>query len=204
MKLVVRQLIENEYAKYRSHLKNLDPDSKYLRFGYAISDSNIDTLCNQVEKDRAGHVLFGVEDDDLNLVAVGHIALKGEMELAFSVHAEFQGRGLGSMLMARCIQYCRTHSILKGCMVCLSRNSVIRHLCVKHGIEIHTSYGETSGDIKLEPGNFATYIGEEIDTTLSTIDYVNKRVSLSWTASSNMFTDLNKILYNTCMLSNKA
>jgi GNAT superfamily N-acetyltransferase len=103
------------------------------------------------------------------------------MELAFSVHKQYQGQGFGNKLMTRCIQYCRTHGILKGCMVCLSSNAVIKHLCLKNGIHIHTEYGETMADVELDSPNVTTYVNEQMDANLAVFDYVVKRSRLPWT-----------------------
>lgn len=171
----VRRLLVAEYPKYRVHLKALDEDSKLLRFGYYVSDKVVDKLCDDVEADTLHHILFCIENDQLEIVAVGHLATKGGMELAFSVFKEYRGQGMGNKLMKRCIQYCRTHGILKGCMVCLSSNAVIKHLCIKNGIKIHTEYGETLANIELDHPDFKTYVSEATDSNLAVIDYIVKR-----------------------------
>lgn len=176
----VRRLLIQEYPKYRAHLKALDEDSKLLRFGHRVSDEVIDHLCDGIEKDTIHHILFCIENKDLDIVAVGHIATRDGMELAFSVFKEYQGQGLGSKLMKRCIQYCRTHGILKGCMVCLSSNSVIKHLCLKNGIHIHTEYGETMADLELDRPDVSTYVTEQYSSNLAMFDYMNKRSILPW------------------------
>lgn len=166
-----------EYPKYRKHLKSLDDSSKHLRFGYMISDEMIDKLCDRFETDTDNNTLFCIEDDQLDFVAVGHIAFQdGEMELAFSVLKEHQGKGMGSLLMKRVIQWCRTHGNLKGCMVCLSSNAAIKHLCLKHGIHIHSEHGETLADIELDHPNITTFITEATDSNMAVIDYLGKRM----------------------------
>lgn len=177
---IVRRVLSNEYEKYRTHLKSLDVNSRYLRFGFTVSDEVVDKLCDEFEKNTSDHILFCVENDDLEFVAVGHIALVGGMELAFSVLSEYQGKGMGNSLMHRCIQWCRTNGILKGCMVCLSHNMVIRHLCIKHGIHFHTEHGETSAEVELDKPGVDTYISEGIDSNLAMIDYLGKRFHLPW------------------------
>ena len=177
----VRQALPHEYSKYRTHLKSLDVESRNLRFAHPISDEVIDNLCDEWEQNPTKHVLFIIENDQLDFVAVGHIALFESMELAFSVLKEYRGQGMGDKLMDRCIQYCRTHNILHGHMTCLSHNAVIKHLCVKHGIHIHTEYGETLADIDLDAANLNTYLHEVADRQIAFVDYVAKRSRLPWT-----------------------
>lgn len=175
MSYVVRQVLPTEYHKYCEHLKKLDQDSKILRFGHSINDIVIDQICKGIEQDWQNHVLFCVEDASLDFVAVGHIALGERMELAFSTLKPYQGQGMGSLMMQRCIQYCRAHGILKGYMMCLSRNMIIRHLCTKHGIKMHSEHGETIAEIELNRAGFDTYFNESVDAGLAALDYWSKR-----------------------------
>jgi len=184
MLTTVRRVLPHEYGKYRTHLKSLDADSKVLRFGAPVSDEVLDNLCNGFEAHPDKHILFCIENNNLEFVAVGHIALEGEMELAFSVLKEYQGQGMGNKLMTRCIQYCRTHNILKGCMVCLSTNTVIKHLCTKYGITMENDHGETLADIALPTATPATYIDEATSVNLAVVDYWSKRFTRPWTIAS--------------------
>lgn len=171
----VRKVLLSEYTKYRKHLKLLDAESKYLRFGYVISDEIIDQLCDQFEAERSNNILFCVENEDLDFVAIGHIALQDEMEMAFSVLKEYQGQGFGNQLFKRVIQWCRTHNQLKGNMVCLSSNRVIKHLCVKYGIHMVSEGGETLASIELDHPDITTYFTEATDSNLAVMDYMGKR-----------------------------
>lgn len=171
----VRKVLVSEYPKYRKHLKALDAESKYLRFGHPIRDEMIDQLCDQFEADADRNILFCIENDNLDFVAVGHIALQDEMELAFSVLKAYQGHGLGNQLFRRVIQWCRTHNRLKGNMVCLSTNSVVKHLCVKYGIRMKNDGGETLASIELDHPDIATYFTEAADSNLAVMDYMGKR-----------------------------
>jgi GNAT superfamily N-acetyltransferase len=166
-----------EFYKLRTHLKNLDSESKHMRFGYAATDEIIDVLCDGFERNQQSHKFFVVENDRFEFVAVGHIATEHNMELAFSVLKEYQGHGLGNSLMKRCIQYCRIIGKLKGCMVCLARNSVIRHLCRKNGIKLTNELGEALAEIELDHPDLKTYIDEATDSNLEVIEYVRKRFS---------------------------
>jgi GNAT superfamily N-acetyltransferase len=171
----VRRVLPHEYSKYRKHLKALDDASKYLRFGYQIKDEMIDQLCEQFEADPEKNILFAIENNNLEFVAIGHIAIQEELELAFSVLKDYQGQGMGSAVMKRVIQWCRTHNKLKGCMVCLSSNQAIKHLCLKHSIHIHSEHGETLADIELDSPNITTFINEATDSNLAVADYLGKR-----------------------------
>ena len=176
---IVRRVLPNEYHKYRTHLKALDAESKYLRFGYPVSDCLIDKLCDTIEADIDHHVLFCVETDQLEFAAIGHIATSQGMELAFSVLKQYQGCGMGNALMRRSIQWCRTHNLLTGHMVCLSSNATIRHLCTKYGIKMKSEFGETSAEINLDAADVGTYIEQLVDQQAAIVDFMSKRIAAS-------------------------
>lgn len=176
--MTVRRVLAHEYPKYRKHLKALDRDSKTLRFANPLTDEVIDQLCDKWEADHEHNILFCIENSDLDFVAVAHIAIdeNHEMELAFSVLKEYQGRGMGTDLMKRAIQWCRTHDFLHGSMICLSTNSVIKHLCTKHGIHMESEYGETLAEIHLDHPSLSTFWVEATDSNLAIMDYWGKRM----------------------------
>lgn len=174
--IIVRRVLPHEYFKYRKHLLSLDADSRYLRFGYQATDESIAEFCNNVQQNMHAHVLFCVEDVDLNFIAVGHVSTADGMELAFSVLKEAQGKGIGSALMKRCIQWCRANHVLKGTMVCLTKNAAVKRLCKKHGIKTSTAYGETVAAIELDHAQLDTYVGESTASSLDVIDWIVKRI----------------------------
>jgi GNAT superfamily N-acetyltransferase len=178
--LIVRKVMPFEYSKYKKHLLALDVQSKYLRFGFPASDLYINKFVDSIIKDSDRHVLFCIETEDLEFAAVGHVAFDDKMELAFSVLSNYQGQGMGSALMKRIIQWCRTNGMLKGCMVCLPTNQVIKHLCNKFGIKMQSIDGETLADIELDSAEMGTYIVETTDANVAAMDYVGKRLFKNW------------------------
>ena len=174
---IVRRVLPHEYEKYRTHLKNLDSNSKYLRFGSFVNDVAIDQICDNIESDKDHHILFCIEGADLEFLAVGHIALSDDMELAFSVLKQHQGQGIGNLLMRRCIQWCRTHGILHGNMICLSSNGPIRHLCKKYGMKMRQEHGEVLAEFEFEYAGIDTFISEATDQNLAVLDWLAKRAN---------------------------
>lgn len=155
----VRRVLAHEYPKYCQHLLALSAESRHLRFGYAIRDDMIETMADAWQYNYRNHTLFAVENEQLELVAVAHIAKEPTgMELAFSVLDSYQHQGLGSLLMERVIQYCRYKGLLDGYMVCLPHNHAIRHLCTKHGIKLVNQDGETEGLIHLPCADYTTFV----------------------------------------------
>jgi RimJ/RimL family protein N-acetyltransferase len=174
MSHLVYRLLPHQYSKYREHLLALDQESKYLRFGHHVKDEILNNLCDTFEKNPNEHKIFVIENEDLAAVAVGHISIvNNEMELAFSVHKEYQGKGMGSSLMARCVEWCQNRNIKKGIMVCLSVNQPIRHLASKHGILIHHE-GETTAEISIPDPNPISVWNELLTSNLARMDHLGK------------------------------
>jgi GNAT superfamily N-acetyltransferase len=170
----VYRLTHIEYYKYRQHLKQLDEDSRYLRFGFHIKDSVIDTICDKIEQSPLKHKIFVIEDEECRVIAAGHISLESEpVELAFSVLKQHQGQGMGSALMKRCIEWCQNRSIKTGCMVCLSRNIAVKKLAKKHGVLIEES-GEAEATLSIPSLNTGSVMHEIAEDNLAMFDHLGK------------------------------
>lgn len=170
----IYRLTPHEYPRYRKHLLALDPGSRYLRFGHNASDEIINNLCDRFEANPQKHKLFVVENDEMDVIGVGHISLEGEqMELAFSVLKPYQGQGIGNSLMKRCIAWCQNRSIKDGCMTCLSSNAAIKKLASKHGILVQ-EHGEVLADIKIPEPDAFSIIGEMVESNVARLDHLGK------------------------------
>jgi GNAT superfamily N-acetyltransferase len=170
----VYRLTHIEYRKYRQHLKQLDADSRYLRFGYKIKDEVIDKVCDRIEYNPLKHKIFVIENDDCEVIGCGHISLEDEpVELAFSVLKEHQGQGMGSALMKRCIEWCQNRGIKTGCMVCLSRNHAIKNLARKHGVLIDEA-GDAEATLTIPTLNAGSVMHEVAEDNFAMFDHVGK------------------------------
>ena len=174
MSHIVFELPYHEYDRYRKHLLALDIDSRYLRFGYHITDEIINTLCDGFERNFQSHRVFVVEDDNLDVVAAGHISLHDRpIELAFSVLKEYQAKGMGSSLMGRVVEWCQNRGIKQGCMVCLKHNAAIKKLARQHGILVQDG-AETLADIQIPAANAVSLIHEAAVSNLAKFDHLGK------------------------------
>lgn len=171
---LVYRLRPEEYHRYRTHLLALDDESRYTRFGIMVKDDTINQLCNQFEANPKEHKIFVIEDEQLNVVAAGHIALEGgETELAFSVLTRYRQQGMGSSLMKRTIEWCQNRGIKGGCMVCLSSNVAIKKLASKHGVLVNEG-GETLANITIPEATATSVMHEVVDSNLARISHLGK------------------------------
>jgi GNAT superfamily N-acetyltransferase len=171
---LVYRLRPDEYYKYRKHLLSLDEASRYTRFGFMIRDETIEQLCDKFESNPKEHKIFAIEDEELDIVAAGHISLEGgETELAFSVLKEYRKQGMGSSLMKRTIEWCQNRNIKGGCMVCLSTNVAIKRLAGKHGVLINEG-GETLANIIIPEPTPTSVMHEVVDSSMARLDHAGK------------------------------
>jgi RimJ/RimL family protein N-acetyltransferase len=153
----------------------LDEETKYLRFGFHIRNETIIDLCKRWEENSDKHVIFGIENDDLEFIGIAHISLEDEIaELAFSVIKGYQRHGYGSSLMSRAIEYCQNHNIKQGSMVCLAHNEAIKKLARKHNILVKTVNGDTEAEIVIPKPSAISIWKEYWEDRLSNIDHLGK------------------------------
>jgi RimJ/RimL family protein N-acetyltransferase len=171
----IYKLERPEFHRYKLHLLSLDEESRYMRFGYHIKNQQIQNLCNKWQDNADDHVVFAIENDDLEVVAIGHISLEDDpAELAFSVLKDYQGQGMGDSLMTRTIEYCQNHGIKTGCMVCLGSNDKIKRLARKHGILVKFEDGDASAEIAIPEPSPLSIWNEAINNSLAKIDHLGK------------------------------
>lgn len=177
MTYTIYKLPPQEFYRYTSHLLSLDGESKYMRFGFAIKDETINSLCSQWQLESNKHKIFAIENDNMEVVAVAHVSLDGENgmpELAFSVFKEYQNKGMGDALMKRAVEYCQNRGIKHGYMVCLGSNDKIRRLARKNDILVKTHDGDSYGDITIPDPNPISIWHEVVEDNIAKLDHLGK------------------------------
>lgn len=171
----IYKLGKPEFHRYKLHLLSLDEESRYMRFGYHIKTEQIQKLCDKWRENADKHVIFAIENSDLEVVGIAHISLEDEpAELAFSVLKDYQGQGMGDALMARAIEYCQNHGIKHGCMVCLGSNDKIKSLAQKHGILVKTEYGDATAKVAIPGPSPISIWHEAVNDSLARFDHLGK------------------------------
>ena len=171
----IYKLEKPEFHRYKLHLLSLDEESRYMRFGYHIKTEQIISLVNKWRDNSDKHVIFAIENSDLEVVGVAHVSLEEEpTELAFSVLKECQGQGMGDALMKRAISYCQNRGIKHGCMVCLGTNDKIKGLARKNNILVKTEYGDASAEIAIPEPTPISVWSEAVTDQIATIDHLGK------------------------------
>jgi GNAT superfamily N-acetyltransferase len=123
-------------SDYARHLKSLDQEDRYSRFGHPASDYNIDQLILNMCYNPKDHELWYARTDEKR-VGWGHMAKNddGTWELAVSVSKPYQRQGIANKLMSDMIVWAKFHHIPEVYMHCIENNRVIQHLATKHELK---------------------------------------------------------------------
>ncbi|MGZ5034461.1 MAG: GNAT family N-acetyltransferase [Usitatibacter sp.] len=141
------------------HFLALDAEDRRLRFGSTISDDGLRAYVARLDFGRDG--LFAVQDEDLSLLAVVHVATTGtSAELGLSVLSGSRGKGLGNALFTRAVTFLRNRGTLEVFVHCLSENGAMMHLARKNGMRIVYSGAESDARLELDPPTANSFINE--------------------------------------------
>lgn len=183
----VKELSERDRRRLLMHFLALDDSDRLLRFGIVLPDELVTRYVQMLDFSR--DTVFGVYNDNLALVGVGHLAfapreampvlsgatLKARIaEFGVSVSASARGMGVGSKLFERAAIHCRNEDVDTLYMHCLSSNQTMIHIARKAGMEIHREYGEADAYLKLTPASPGTMLSEAVDEQFASLDYALK------------------------------
>ncbi len=160
--VVIRRLWWFEQEQWRDHLLRLSPEDRRLRFAGITSEDAIQRYCDKA--DPFSMTIIGAFVDG-TLRAVGECRMVGDewprdAELAFSVEAEYQGRGIGSELFRRLVMYARNRSVKKVYLVTEPYNDRMRRVARKFGMSLSLEYGELEGRLELFWPTYSSVLDE--------------------------------------------
>ena len=173
MPVVARELSRLERGKLVAHLLALGTEDRRLRFGLAISDVSVADYVERIDFGR--DAVFGVFDEELNLVGVAHVArAEDHAELGVSVLPAHRGRGIGGTLLERSQAHARNWGIGMLFMHCLSENAAMMHLARKQGMRIAAASGEADAHLALPPASPSSITGALFAERAGLFDYALK------------------------------
>ena len=170
---------------YARHLKNLSTEDRYSRFGYKISDYNIDQLVLNMCYNHKDHELWYARTDT-NRIGWGHMAKNedGSWELAVSVDKEFQRQGIANQLIVEMLAWSKFHKVPELYMHCMEQNKIIQHIANKHGLKTKSrGNGERTALIEVPSPNLFesnTQLLKEQGEIVSEINKLRGKLAKLW------------------------
>lgn len=171
----IRSMGRDHLARIRTHLLGLEPQDRYLRFGYPASDEQIGRYVDQLNVAR--DELFGIFNRRLELIAMAHLAFSVDpdctscAEFGVSVSRSARGRGYGSRLFERAIMHARNEGVHLLFIHALSENTAMLRIARKAGALIERDGPESEAHLRLPPADFDSRVTELLSEQVAWTDY---------------------------------
>jgi GNAT superfamily N-acetyltransferase len=162
-------------TRIAAHLLALEPHDRYLRFGYAANDEQIQRYVDRLNFER--DELFGVFNRQLELIAMAHLAFSVDpqcascAEFGVSVAKQARGRGYGSRLFERAVMHSRNEGVTQLFIHALSENTAMLTIARKAGALIERDGPESEAHLRLPPADFDSRVTELFNQQVAITDY---------------------------------
>lgn len=176
----IRSLAERHRPHILAHLLGLNERDRYLRFGYAASDVQIERYVGQLDFNR--DEVLGIFNRRLELVAMAHLAYmdavaspRSAAEFGVSVVTGSRGRGYGDRLFDHAALHARNRGIDSLLVHALSENTAMLRIARNAGARIERDGPESQAWVKLAPENLVSHVEALVEDTAADLDYRLKR-----------------------------
>jgi RimJ/RimL family protein N-acetyltransferase len=175
----IRSLGPGHRERIAAHLKALDADDRYLRFGYPATDEQIDRYAAGLDFERDD--IFGIYNRKLELIAMAHLAYSTDPEMTscaefgVSVLRKARGRSFGQRLFDRAVIHARNEGVEMLFIHALSENRAMLHIASKAGAKLERAGSETDAYLRLPPATFDTRMTELVEEQVGQTDYTLKQ-----------------------------
>jgi GNAT superfamily N-acetyltransferase len=171
----IRSLGPRHRDRIAAHLLELQEYDRYLRFGYAATDEQIQRYVNGLDFER--DEIYGVYNRKLELIAMAHLAfsldpkLRSCAEFGVSVLKKARGRGYGSRLFDRAVMHARNEGVELLFIHALSENTAMIKIARNSGATMERAGSETDAYLRLPPATLDSRLSELLEEQIAQTDY---------------------------------
>ncbi len=171
----IRILNIQHRPKIKAHLKSLSSHDRYLRFGYAATDEQIENYVAKLNFARDD--IYGVFNRRLDIVAMAHLAFSVDpqwatcAEFGVSVNLKMRGRGLGARLFDRAVMHARNQGVTLLFIHALSENTPMLKIARKSGARVQRDGSESDAYLSLPLANMDSQVNEIIEDGMADLDF---------------------------------
>ena len=172
----IRSLPASQRDQILGHLTGLSERDRYLRFGYAATDAQIDRYVQGLNFER--DEVFGVFNRRLELIALAHLAYPPDnapglnaAEFGGSVVEQARGRGYGSRLFEHAMLHARNRGLSCLFIHALSENTTMLRIARKAGATVERAGSETDAYLRLPHETVASQVEQWVGDGVAEIDY---------------------------------
>ena len=181
----IRSLSGNHRDRIAVHLLALSVNDRYLRFGFAANDEQINRYVAQLNFERDD--IFGIYNRRLELIAMAHLAFSMDSELSacaefgVSVSSHVRGRGYGARLFDRAAMHACNEGISRMFIHALSENRAMLRIARQAGAKVERFGSESEAHLLLPPATLDTRLTELVDEQLAQTNYqIKVQVKQFW------------------------
>ena len=174
----IRSLGPRHRGRITAHLLALDVSSRYLRFGYAATDSQMSKYVDMLDFEH--DEVFGIFNRKLELIAMAHLAHPTVLpttggaamsEFGVSVLPPARSRGFGRRLFEHAMLHARNRGIQTLFIHALSENTAMLKIARNAGATVERSGSESDAWLRLPPDTFASHVDEIVERKAAELDY---------------------------------
>lgn len=191
----IRSLAQRHRPKVLAHLLALDASDRYLRFGYAASDAQVNRYVDLLDFER--DEVFGIFNRKLELIAQAHLAYLPESptapraaEFGVSVVPKARGRGYGARLFDHAVLHARNRGVDTMVIHALSENAAMLRIARNAGAEVERAGGEAEARLRLPPETLGSVIEEMVENQAAELDYQLKSNAQRVDLLRDMFSEI--------------
>ena len=171
----IRSIGPSHGERIAAHLLSLNPKDRYLRFGYAANDEQVQRYVDGINYERDD--IFGIYNRKLELIAMAHLAFSVDTQLSscaefgVSVLSSARGRGYGARLFDRAVIHARNEGVGMMFIHALTENTAMLSIARKAGATIERDGSETEAYLTLPPADLDSRVTEMVEEQIAQTDY---------------------------------
>lgn len=177
----IRALSTRHRDRILGHLLLLPERDRYLRFGYAASDSQIARYVDRLDFER--DEVLGIFNRRLRLLAMAHLAYltthdgktASQAEFGVSVDPRARQRGYASRLFELAVLHARNRAVRTLLIHALSENTAMLRIARHAGAAVVRHGSESQACLELPPESLASHVEEIVQAGAGEMDYRFKR-----------------------------
>jgi GNAT superfamily N-acetyltransferase len=171
----IRSLSPRHKPRIARHLRALPAQDRYLRFGYAATDEQIDRYVQGLNFER--DEIFGVFNRRLELVAMAHLAYSVDpqwatcAEFGVSVSPYQRGKGLGAKLFGHAVMHARNQGVSLLFIHALSENVAMLKIARQAGAVVQRDGSESEAYLSLPQATLDSQLSGLMQEQMAELDY---------------------------------
>jgi len=171
----IRSLSPRHKPRVVRHLQALPAADRYLRFGYAATDEQIERYVQGLNFER--DEIFGVFNRRLELVAMAHLAYSVDpkwatcAEFGVSVSPHQRGKGLGAKLFAHAVMHARNQGVNLLFIHALSENVAMLKIARHAGAVVQRDGSESEAYLSMPQATLDSQLNGLMQEQMAEVDY---------------------------------